>query len=65
VLTPSTPFAFPQVVGRHFACFRVDPRTGTIAFPQLIPEGAGTVKTTAGCFFRLFASFLILVGASK
>ena len=32
---------------------------------QLIPEGAGTVKTTAGCFFRLFASFLILAGASK
>jgi hypothetical protein len=32
---------------------------------QLIPEGAGAVKTTAGYFFRLFASFLILVGASK
>jgi len=33
--------------------------------PQLIPEGAGPVKATAGCFFRLFARFLILVGASK
>jgi hypothetical protein len=35
VLTPSTPFAFPQVGSRRFACFRVDPGAGTIAFPQL------------------------------
>ena len=32
---------------------------------QFIPEGAGTVKTPAWLFFRLFASFLILAGASK
>jgi hypothetical protein len=34
-------------------------------FPQFIPEGAGTVKTHGWLFFRLFASFLILAGASK
>ena len=34
-------------------------------FLQLIPEGAGTVKTHGWLFFRLFASFLILAGASK
>ena len=32
---------------------------------QFIPEGAGTVKTHGWLFFRLFASFLILAGASK
>ena len=34
-------------------------------FMQVIPEGAGTVKTHGWLFFRLFASFLILAGASK
>jgi len=32
---------------------------------QLIPEGAGPVKTTRLVVFCLFASFLILAGASE
>jgi len=34
-------------------------------FMQLIPEGAGPVKTTRLVVFCLFASFLILAGASE
>jgi hypothetical protein len=42
-----------------------DNTTSPLVLSQLIPEGAGTVKTHGWLFFALFASFLILAGASK
>ena len=35
---------------------------GLMQSPQVIPEGAGPVKTTAAVCFCLFWSFLVLVG---
>ena len=54
----STPSAYSEAVSRVFAL-------PIPAFPQVIPEGAGSVKTHGWLFFHLFAGFLILAGASK